>query len=103
MLFENFHQDEIFYIIFWRYILHITDTYTKNFNKLEKLYPTKSVQLNEVDLYFFMFSTIKQTKYIQFFKQIKYLGKEKDDDDHNSIKYEICKERDSCKLYVFTT
>ena len=94
---------KFFYIIFWRYILHITDTYIKNFNKLEKLYPTKLVQLNEADLYSFLFSTIKQTKYIQFFKQIKYLGKERDDNDHNSIKYETCKERDSCKLYVFTT
>ena len=50
-----------------------------------------------------MFSTVNQTKYIQFFKQIKYLGKKRGDDDHNSIKYETCKERDSCKLYVFTT
>ena len=49
-----------------------------------------------------MFSTVKQTKYIQFFKQIKYLDNEKGDDDHNSIKYETCKERDSYKLYVFT-
>ena len=94
---------KFFYIILWRYILHITDTYTKNFSKLEKFYPTKLVQLNEVDLYSFLFNTIKQTKYIQFFKQIKYVGKERDDDDHNSIKYETCKERDFCKLYVFTT
>ena len=63
---------------------------------------TKLIQHNEADLYSFLFSTIKQTKYIQFFKQIKYLGKEKGDDDYNSIKYETYKERDSCKLYVFT-
>ena len=65
-------------------------------------YPTKLVQLNEADLYSFLFSIVKQIKYIQFFKQIKYLDKERGDDDHNSIKYETCKERDSCKLYVFT-
>ena len=63
-------------------------------------------QLNETDLYSFLFSIVKQTQYIQFFKQIKYLDKERErergDDDHNNIKYEICKERDSCKLYVFT-
>ena len=50
-----------------------------------------------------MFSTVKQTKYIQFFKQIKCLGKERGDDDQNRIKYETCKERDSCKLYVHNT
>ena len=38
-----------------------------------------------------------------FFKQIKYLGKEKGDDDQNRIKYETCKERDSCKLCVHNT
>ena len=92
-----------FYIIFWRYIVHITNTWTKTFSKLEELLPEKLIQLNETDLYSFLFSTIKQTKYIQFFKQIKYLGKERGDDDHNSIKYEIYKERDFCKLYMFTT
>ena len=51
----------------------------------------------------FLFSTVKQTKYIQFFKQIKYLGKERGDDDQNRIKYETCKERDSCKLCVHNT
>ena len=50
-----------------------------------------------------MFSTVKQTKYIQFFKQIKYLGKERGDDDQNRIKYETCKERDSCKLCIHNT
>ena len=103
MLFENFHQDEVFYIIFWRYLLYITDTWTKNFSKLENFYLTKFVQLNETDLYSFMFSTVKQTKYIQFFKQIKYLGKKRGDDDQNRIKYETCKERDSCKLCVHNT
>ena len=49
-----------------------------------------------------MFNTVRQTQYIQFFKQIKYLDKERDDDDQNIIKYETCKENNSYKLYVFT-
>ena len=92
-----------FYIIFWRYILHITDAWTKNFSKLEKLLPEK---IGSTQWGWSLFLPVQhyQTNQIYWtFKQIKYLDKERDNDDHNSIKYETCKERDYCKLYVFTT
>ena len=65
----------------------------------------KLTQLNKNNLYSFLFNTISQTQYIQFFKQIKYLGKkrERGDNDHNNIKYETCKEMDSYKLCVHNT
>ena len=37
----------------------------------------KLTQLNETDIYSFMFNIVKQTQYIQFFKQIKYFGKKR--------------------------
>ena len=67
----------------------------------------KLTQLNKNNLYSFLFNTISQTQYIQFFKQIKYLGKkrerERGDNDHNNIKYETCKEMNSYKLCVHNT